>query len=71
MRLTKGASLVHPLDGVSDQECAKKIGGLDHRKASKKPGFKLLKSIEATQNAGADWVVITKLPLGSASLCLE
>ncbi|KAL9073604.1 MAG: hypothetical protein Q9161_002846 [Pseudevernia consocians] len=61
----KEASLLRPLDGVSDQYCARKIRGHDHNSAFEEVREGLFSSVEATlkrdRNAGADWMVIPRL----------
>lgn len=65
--LDKEPSLLEPLDGVSDQYCARKVRGHDHNRAFEEVRERLFKSVEAMlkrdRNAGADWVVIQRLPL--------
>ncbi len=65
--LDKEASLLGPLDGVSDQYCARKVRGHDHNSAFEEAREGLIKSVEAMLkrdwNASADWTVIPRLPL--------
>lgn len=60
--LDKGATFLAPLDGVSDQYCAKKIRGYTHYQAFEEVKDELLKSIEAMlkreTNADAEWMMI-------------
>ena len=65
--LNKEASLLGPLDGVSDQYCARKVRGHNHNRAFKEVRegfFKCVKAmLKRDWNAGADWTVISRLPL--------
>ena len=63
--LDKGASILEPLDGGTDQYFAKKAGGLGHSKAFQEAREELFK---AMQNADAQWVVIPRSPNGLSNL---
>ena len=69
--LDKEAPLLRPLDGVSDQYCARKVHGYEHNSAFEEVREGLFKSVEAMltrdRNVDADWMVIPRLPLQLAS----
>ena len=62
--LDKEAPLLGPLDGVSDQYCARKVRGYNHNSAFEEVREELFKSAEAMlkrdRNADADWMVIPR-----------
>jgi len=52
--LDKEASLLDPLNGITDQYCAKRVGGLGHRKAVQEAREELLRSMEAMQSTDTE-----------------
>lgn len=64
--LDKEASLLEPLDGVTDQYCTRKIDGHNHNRAFEEAREGLLQCVEALlksePNADAEWMVIPRPP---------
>ena len=68
--LDKKPSLLTPLDGVSDQYCARKIRGHTHNEAFEEAREWLLESI-TTMFADTDWMMIPRYSLQLVSVSGE